>query len=139
MRPTQRQQFRLGELLLELLGGGRDPSVGHRQEAREHGVGISRHAFKEMRDGFPSVGRKTTGIDLKELVQRAPAVLDAIDGPEISALAKRLLLGPQGSQGLARGGPRAAQSSAELPGAAAVSPRACAGLGTCCLPSSLDM
>ena len=90
VRPSQ-----TGELLLELLGGGRDPSVGHRQEAREHGVGISRHAFKEMRDGFPSVGRKTTGIDLKELVQLAPQILDAIDGPEISALAKRLLLGPE--------------------------------------------
>ena len=56
VRPSQRQQFRLGELLLELLGGGRDPSVGHRQEAREHGVGISRHAFKEMRECQPCLG-----------------------------------------------------------------------------------
>jgi hypothetical protein len=43
----------------------------------------------------PAVGRKTTGLDIAELARRAPAVLDVIDGPIVSSLAKRLVIGPE--------------------------------------------
>ena len=72
-----------------------EPVVAEWQAAREHGVGINRHGFQEMTDGFPAVGRKTTGLDFAELARRAPAVLDVIDGPAVSSLAKRLVVGPE--------------------------------------------
>ena len=65
------------------------------EEARSHGVGISRHAFASMDDGRPGIGRKTTGFDFKRLLALEPAALDPVDNPETLDVLSRVLVGPE--------------------------------------------
>ena len=52
------------------------------EEARAHGVGISRHQFHSMEAGYSPVGRKTTGFSFDRLLELEPnAALDPLDNP----------------------------------------------------------
>ena len=52
------------------------------EEARAHGIGISRHAFHSMDGGYSPVGRKTTGFPFERLLELEPsAALDPLDNP----------------------------------------------------------
>jgi hypothetical protein len=52
------------------------------EEARAHGVGISRHSFHSMEGGYDSVGRKITGFPFQRLLEVEPyAALDPLDNP----------------------------------------------------------
>ena len=52
------------------------------EEARAHGIGISRHAFHSMDGGYSPVGRKTTGFSFERLLELEPsAALDPLDNP----------------------------------------------------------
>eukprot|EP01052_Picozoa_sp_SAG31_P018686 SAG31_NODE_1333_length_8743_cov_1.681050_12_plen_144_part_00 len=52
------------------------------EEARVHGVGISRHTFHSMEGGYSPVGRKTTGFSFDRLLELEPrAALDPLDNP----------------------------------------------------------